>query len=342
MRQVLAPHIPQLDMFALLPHPCVGVELGRIGRQGFQRNKRAAPLRQQRLQLFAPMARCALPDRPQRRATLAAPVTQEEEAFPTGQGRVPAHREQRPLGSKATPDRPLSAGQLPAQARGLAARRRGSDDARRQIKGPFLNNDRRPLLPGRFFFRWGQVWVRQRALAASARWAARVSGFCRVQPQAFNRLRTWALWYETWNARRLTALTRVQVQNSPRNPYQVAPRANNSGTRAFSSAVSFGLAPGRGRADTPAAPSWATRFSPWRTAPFVPPMTSATSWWVQPSRFSSNACHRRCSCLTAVGECLVSIPHGYLFVSGLAINAVICRLSNQWECFWKKVLRYVA
>jgi hypothetical protein len=325
MGQILAPYIAQLDIFELLPHPFVGVELWRIGRQVFQMNKRAATLRQKRLQLFTTMDRCAIPDRQQRRANLAAQMTQEEDAFPAGQGRVTAQREQVTLGSNTTHDRPMIAGQHPAQDRGLAARRIGSDDAGQQIKRRFINKDRCPLLPGRFFFSWGQTSVRQRAIAASSRWAARVSGFCCVQPQAFNSLRTWSLWYETWNSRPMTSLTRLQVQNSPRNPYQVAPRDNNSGNRAFSAAVSFAIAPGRGRADNAASPSRATRLSHWLTAPFVTPKTSATSWWVQPSRFSSNACHRRCSCLTAVGECLVSIPHSYLFVSGLAINAVICR-----------------
>src|SRR5262245_32249053 len=145
-----------------------------------------------------------------------------------------------PLGSNTTHDRPMIAGQHTAQDRCFATRRIGSDDARQQIKRRFVNKDRRPLLTGRFFFSLGQIWARQRTIAASSRWAARVSGFCRVQPQAFNSLRTWSLWYETWNSRRMTSLTRVQVQNSPRNPYQLAPGDNNSGNRAFFSAVSFG------------------------------------------------------------------------------------------------------
>jgi hypothetical protein len=114
------------------------------------------------------------------------------------------------------------------------------------------------------------------------------------------------LWYDTWNSRRMTSPTRLQVQNSPRNPYRAAPWDNNSGKRAFSSAVSFGTAPRRGRACSPALPSCATRFIHWLTAPLVTPKTSATSSCVQPSCLSSNACHRRCSCHATIGDCFGS------------------------------------
>jgi len=283
MGQVLAPHLAQFDIFELLPHAFVGVEVWRVGRQGRQMNNGGAARGQKRLPLRTPLAGCPIPDRQPRRANPAAQRAQEEQACPTGPGIGTAQRDQRPLGGAPPQDRPMLAGKHPAEERGRSARRRSVAAARQQLKRGCGTKDRRPPLTGRFFFSFGQTSVRPRVSAASSRWGARVSGFCQVQPPAFKSFRTWSLGSDTWTSRRRTAPTRWQVQNSPRNPYRAAPWANNSGKRAFSSAVSFGTAPRRGRAGSPALPSCATRFLPWLTAPLGTPKTSATSPCGQPS-----------------------------------------------------------
>jgi hypothetical protein len=78
---------------------------------------------------------------------------------------------------------------------------------------------------------------------------------------------TWAGWYETPNVRRITSVTRPQVQMSPRKPKASAPCSSNSGIWARCSAVSLGVGPGARRVRSASRPPSRPRFSHWLTAP---------------------------------------------------------------------------
>src|SRR5215207_2264466 len=308
MGQIVAPQIPQLDVFELLPDTLIRVKFRRISWQLLQMDKRRAALRQKCFHFVTPMDRCAIPDRQQVRPDHPPQMAEEENALPARQGVVASHAEELPARRDATHHRPVVARQEPAQDRGLAARGVSADDPGQQVESRFINKDRRALLAGRFFFNAGQISPRQRAICSSSRWAARSIGLCGVQRNCFNSRPTWSLWYEMLNSRRISPATRWQVHSSPRKPYAWAPWDKNSGSRARCSAVSFGVAPAWGRERRPASPSSATRFIQRLTAPLVTPSASATSSCVQPSRLSSRARQRRRSFHSALWDFLTVMP----------------------------------
>src|SRR6185503_14731513 len=114
--------------------------------------------------------------------------------------------------------REMIAGPALPQDRRLAPGRLGARDAGQGIEPGFVYTEDRQLPCLSPLLMAGHVSARPRAIASSSRWRARRMGFCGLRQRALRRRPTWAGWYTTPHATRITSTTRFRGQTWPRNP----------------------------------------------------------------------------------------------------------------------------
>jgi hypothetical protein len=130
-------------------------------------------------------------------------------------------------------------------------------------------------------------------MAASSRWLARCSGFCRLHPYCLRMRPTWEGWYWTLKWRRMTWATLGWVQTSPPKPKADGPWASNSSSCSRCWWANLGRRPGDLQWRRAGGPWALARLSHWLTAPLVTPKASAMRCCGHPSWNSSQARRRR-------------------------------------------------
>jgi hypothetical protein len=292
----MATQVFHLGILQMAPNALGRVQLWGIGGKLLQVDAFGSTICQEVLDGLASMSGQAIPQDQQ----LARDVTQEmfEKAhnIGTSEGVVLDHHIQLSFRCDRSDGRQVIAAQVRAQDWGLTSGCIGAHQRWQERKTALIDPHQGAAFLYCLFLSVGHASSTHCWIASSSRWAARLAGFCKLNPSALKIRPTCPGEYVTPNSRRMTAATRLRVHTSPRKPYACAPFSNKAGILLFCAWLNRDLAPGAGRrlsASFP--PPSRARFIHWLTAPGVTPSASAISFCFQPCCLSSHARRRRYS-----------------------------------------------
>src|SRR3990172_210948 len=293
--QIMTTQVLHLNLFQIAPDAFIGVQVRGVGGQLFQMKTLSGALPQEIFDRLTAMSRQSIPDKEQFAAHMMQQMFQKTDNRRPGESHLLDHHEQAAIGGDGADDRQMIPSQGHTQDRCLPAGSIGVDGGGQQVKTRFIDKHySSPFLFG-FFFNSSHVSLRQRSIAASSRWLACSSGFCRLQPILDSNCPICDSPYVTPKRRWMTAATRARVHTSPRNPQCSAPWASKAGSCCTCSAFKRGLGPPPLRLRSASTPSVFAFLSHWLTAPLLTPSASAISFCFQPFCFSSQARNRRAS-----------------------------------------------
>src|ERR671915_1052347 len=204
---MLTDDILQLHPFQVVPDPLIRVQLGGIGGQLLQMDPLPSWAGQEGFDLLAAVDGAAIPDDQQPHRDMGGQLLQEPRRIYTPEGPVLHSGVQPTMGSNAADYREMVPAEGCPEHWSLAPRGIGLDHQGQQVAATLVYEDDGPaFLPG-LFFRAGQRSSLQRRMAASSRWLARLSGFCRLHPCSLRMRPTWEGWYWTQKWRWITWAT---------------------------------------------------------------------------------------------------------------------------------------